>query len=99
MLPLLAQGAIMAIEDGYVLARALATYDVPAGLERYEAARMRSHAAHGRRLGREHPSLPQPARSPTRRKRRKFIDREWASQRIADRYEWLFRYDATKVVI
>ena len=30
---------------------------------------------------------------------REYVDREWAGQNIADRYEWLFRYDATKVTI
>lgn len=40
MLPFLSQGAAMAIEDGYVLAAALAAADsVPAGLAQYEALR------------------------------------------------------------
>lgn len=40
MTPFLAQGAVMAIEDGMVLARALkASADWPEGLARYEAAR------------------------------------------------------------
>ncbi|MDO9714793.1 FAD-dependent monooxygenase, partial [Paracraurococcus lichenis] len=40
-LPFLAQGAVMAIEDGFIVARALAVQpeDVPAALRRYEAAR------------------------------------------------------------
>jgi len=98
MLPFLAQGAIMAIEDGYVLARALAKYDAATALQRYEAARLErttrtveGSAANIRRF--HNPALADPEEG------RKFIDREWASQRISDRYEWLFRYDATTVEI
>jgi len=94
MLPFLAQGAVMAIEDGYVLARCLAEYPVEAALQRYEAARRERtrrtvegaaaniHRFHNR-------ALADPDEG------RRFIDREWASQRVAARYEWLFRYDAT----
>ena len=41
MLPFMAQGAAMAIEDGYVLARALARYsEIPRALAEYEAIRI-----------------------------------------------------------
>jgi salicylate hydroxylase len=30
---------------------------------------------------------------------RDYVEREWAGQRIAERYEWLFRYDVTTVEI
>ena len=98
MLPFLAQGAVMAIEDGFVLARALAQYGVEEGLQHYETARRdrtrrtvegsaaNMHRFHNRALA-----------DPVEGKR--FIDREWTSQRIADRYEWLFRYDAETVPI
>src|SRR6266404_3860750 len=39
MLPFLAQGAVMAIEDGCMIARCFADYEVEAALEHYEAAR------------------------------------------------------------
>src|SRR5919197_1349014 len=98
MLPFLAQGAVMAIEDGYVLARCLASYDVQAALQRYEAARRsrtrRTVEGSAANIHRFHNrALADPDEG------RKFIDREWATQRIADRYEWLFRYDATTVQI
>ena len=98
MLPFLAQGAVMAIEDGYVLARCLAAAPVEAALQRYEAARRertrRTVEGSAANIHRFHNrSLADPEEG------RKFIDREWASQRIADRYEWLFRYDATTVDI
>ena len=98
MLPFLAQGAVMAIEDGCVLARCLAKYDVPAALTHYENARKdrtrRTVEGSAANLYRFHnPVLADPAEA------RRFVDREWASQRIAERYEWLFRYDATTVGI
>ncbi|TMH64404.1 MAG: monooxygenase [Betaproteobacteria bacterium] len=98
MLPFLAQGAVMAIEDGCVLARCLAKYDVPAALTHYENARKdrtrRTVEGSAANLYRFHnPVLADPAEA------RRFVDREWASQRIAERYEWLFRYDATTVEI
>jgi salicylate hydroxylase len=98
MLPFLAQGAIMAIEDGCVLARCLAQYDVEAGLQHYEAARrdrtrrtVEGSAANIHRFHNRVLADPEEGR--------RFIDREWASQRIADRYEWLFRYDANTVPV
>ena len=98
MLPFLAQGAVMAIEDGCVLARCLAKYDVPKALTHYESARKertrRTVEGSAANLYRFHnPVLADPAEA------RGFVDREWANQRIAERYEWLFRYDATTVEI
>ncbi|HUQ74128.1 MAG TPA: FAD-dependent monooxygenase, partial [Burkholderiales bacterium] len=98
MLPFLAQGAVMAIEDGYVLARCLKQYGVDAGLQHYETARRdrtrRTVEGSAANIHRFHnPALADPEEG------RRFIDREWASQRIADRYEWLFRYDATTVEV
>jgi salicylate hydroxylase len=98
MLPMLAQGAIMAIEDGYVLARALAQYELPSALLHYESARLertrRTVEGSAANIHRFHnPVLADPEEG------RKFIEREWASQRISERYDWLFRYDATTVEI
>ena len=98
MLPFLAQGAVMAIEDGCVLARCLAKYEVPKALTHYESVRKdrtrRTVEGSAANLYRFHnPVLADPAAA------RRFVEREWASQRIAERYEWLFRYDATTVEI
>lgn len=99
MLPFLAQGAVQAIEDGYVLARCLKEFDdVETALQHYEAARRerttRAVEGSAANIHRFHnPLLADPEQG------RRFIDREWASQRIADRYEWLFRYDATHVPV
>ena len=27
----------------------------------------------------------------------KYVDEQWAPDKVVDRYEWLFRYDATSV--
>jgi salicylate hydroxylase len=95
MVPFLAQGAVMAIEDAFILARALsASADVPAGLRKYEEARRdrTRKAVEGStaNIGRfHHPALADPTQA------RDYVSREWAGQNVAERYEWLFRYDVT----
>ena len=100
MVPFLAQGAVMAIEDGYLLARALTEIeaDVPSRLARYERARLertrRAVEGSANNIPRFHnAALADPVTA------RQYVDQEWAGQRIAERYEWLFRYDVTTVEI
>jgi salicylate hydroxylase len=97
MVPFLAQGAVMAIEDGFVLARALVELegDIPSRLVRYEDARRertrRAVEGSADNIQRFHnPALADPARA------RDYVEREWAGQNVASRYEWLFRYDVTE---
>jgi len=99
MLPMLAQGAVMAIEDGYILARCLSEVaDAPLALSRYEGARrertrkvVEGSAANAKRF--HNPKLADPVEA------KKYVDREWEPGRIAERYEWLFRYDVTQVPV
>jgi salicylate hydroxylase len=94
MVPFLAQGAVMAIEDGFMLGRALGTLDgdIPSRLERYENARRertrRAVAGSADNITRFHDrALADPARA------REYVEREWAGANVASRYEWLFTYD------
>ncbi len=99
MVPFLAQGAVMAIEDAFILGRCLESYaDVATALSRYEQARrertrkaVEGSAANVARF--HHPALADPAQA------REYIEREWAGQNVASRYEWLFRYDVTTAPI
>jgi salicylate hydroxylase len=99
-LPFLAQGAVMALEDGFVLARALDAHgdDVEEALLRYEGARkartarvVQGSADNTRRF--HNPALADPAGA------RAYVDLEWAEERVKSRYEWLFTYDATTAAI
>lgn len=98
-LPFLAQGAVMAIEDGFILARALeAAADVPEALTRYENARrdrtrrmVEGAAANTKRFHNPELASVEGARA--------YVDREWNEARVKERYEWLFTYDATSVAI
>jgi salicylate hydroxylase len=96
MVPFLAQGANMAIEDGYIIARALTELpgEVGSGLKTYENARRertrRAVEGSADNIQRFHNrALADPARA------RDYVSREWAGAPIAERYEWLFRYDVT----
>jgi salicylate hydroxylase len=97
-LPFLAQGAVMALEDGIVLARCLAAHsdNLTAGLQQYQALRLDrtsrivlGSAANGARF--HNPLLADPIEAG------RYVDREWAEERVRERYEWLFSYDATAV--
>ena len=94
-LPFLAQGAIMAIEDGFVLARCLdAASRIEEGLKRFEAARVErttkivlGSTAAGKRF--HNPVLADSAAAVA------YVAQEWTPEKTRTRYDWLFEYDAT----
>lgn len=99
MVPFLAQGAVMAIEDGCVLARCIAgSDDVAAALKRYEAARLdrttravRGSSDQQKRF--HNRQLADPAVAA------KYVEEEWKPDLVRSRYDWLFTYDATAVPV
>ena len=98
-LPFLAQGAVMAIEDGFVLARALEAAGDPAeALTRYENARrarttrmVEGANANTKRFHNPELASVEGARA--------YVDREWTEAKVKERYEWLFTYDAITVPV
>lgn len=93
-LPFLAQGAVTSIEDGVVLARCLEHYasDWPLALQKFEDARIErtSRMVRGAtaNTGRFHS-----AELTTEEGAEAYLKREWSSEPIADRYDWLYKYD------
>jgi salicylate hydroxylase len=98
-LPFLAQGAVHSIEDGIVLARALSEVADPAeALQRYEAARIERTGKMVRgataNTGRFHSLELATADGADA-----YMAREFSEAPIADRYDWLYAYDAVNAPI
>jgi salicylate hydroxylase len=99
-LPFLAQGAGMAIEDGYILARCLERFDgeIETALQHYERARIKranrvvsGSAANAKRFHNTILSNADEAEA--------YVNDEWQESKVKERYEWLFVYDVTTAAI
>jgi salicylate hydroxylase len=92
-LPLLAQGAVMALEDAVILGRCFDAYgDVPTALARYERARLavttrKVRGANDNAVRFHNPALATEAGATA------YVDREWSRDAIIQRYEWIFTYN------
>ncbi len=97
-LPFLAQGAAMAVEDGYIIGRSIEAHedDLALALDQYEMARIgrttrivqRSNES-GRLFHNSTLASVDAAAA--------YVDREWAPARVTERYDWLFRYNVDEV--
>jgi salicylate hydroxylase len=98
-LPFLAQGANMALEDAVVIARCLDLCERPEdALRRYENARLPRTAAIVRgssdNTKRFHnPALGSPEGAAA------YVEREFQPEKVKQRYDWLYEYDALTVAL
>ena len=89
----------MAIEDGMVLARCLDAYDdAETALTRYQDLRVERTAkivrGSAENTSRFHNrSLADPEKAG------QFVEEQWLPERVRERYDWLFVYDATSVAV
>ncbi|MFN3350256.1 FAD-dependent monooxygenase [Pseudorhodoplanes sp.] len=98
-LPMMAQGANMAIEDGVILARCLTAYgDVTAALQAYETARRERTARLVRAANDNASRFHNPALGDAHGAAR-YVDTEWQEDKVKQRYDWVFEYDPVKVAV
>jgi salicylate hydroxylase len=94
MLPFMAQGAAMALEDAVILARALEAHaDIATAFEKYEAVRrertrrvINGSAENAKRF--HNPALAEAAGA------REYVNREFTEEKLRQRYDWLYTYNA-----
>lgn len=100
-LPFLAQGAVMSIEDGVVLARALDNHlhnGLEYALERYEQARV-ERTSNMVRGARANTDRFHSAELETKERAEAYLNSEMGVDPLQERYHWLYCYDAAKVTI
>ena len=99
-LPFLGQGAVMAIEDAYVVAACLSKYakEPDAALVRYEEIRRDRTAAVVRKAHENRREAFSPALADEDAVAIS-VAREWQQVRVRERMDWLYTYDATAVQI
>jgi salicylate hydroxylase len=94
-LPFMAQGAVMAIEDAIILARAFAECgdDDATAIAAYEAARV-DRANRCVSLADRNRKIFHDDRLIDREDARRYVATQWSEDKVRERYDWLFRYDA-----
>ena len=99
-LPMLASGAAMAIEDGYILARCLDEMDAPLEqkLKTYQSLRkprtdriVTGSAENAKRF--HNPLLADDDYA------ERYISEEWSEEKIIARYSWIFEYNVDDLVL
>ena len=99
-LPFLGQGAVMAIEDAYVVAACLDKYfrEPAQAFARYEEIRRDWTAAVVRKSHENRKQAFSPALADERQVAAS-VAREWQQVRVEERLDWLYEYDATSLEI
>jgi salicylate hydroxylase len=98
-LPMLGQGANMAIEDGLMLARCLGAHDdAMAALACYDVARVARTARLVRGANDMAKRFHNPALADANGAKA-YVDGQWNETTVKQRYDWIFEYDATSVAI
>ena len=98
-LPFLGQGAVMAIEDAYVLARCLeADADAASALVRYEQARRERATRLVLQSSQQSKRIHDPVLGDAE-KAVGYIEANWDPEKVKGRYDWIFDYDAATVPV
>lgn len=99
-LPFLGQGAVMAIEDAYVVAACIEKYfgNPMMALVRYEEIRRERTAAVVRKAHENRSQIFSPALADEKAVAIS-VARDWQQARLRERMDWLYAYDATAVNI
>ena len=99
-LPFLGQGAVMAIEDAYIVAACIAKYfrDPATAFSRYEEIR-RERTANVVRRAQENRAMAFEPRLADENAVAEVVALDWLNTRRSERLDWLYNYDATSIPI